>query len=1111
MKKYFSEILAAFLAFTSVYAEVDGMNKSLTRNDSNSKLQAYSDEQENQFHRFSPLEYIQLAKKFSDVHNISPSLDIAMRNEYDKTVGQLRKLGKVFGFKRYSDIHSPVFLRVISVDSSEASWQGLIKIIEDHLDDVPVKFKNLVFKLSDQLKTTGRPSSDDVRLFIETTVGRVPEAFFDVSQLSSESEQIFRETLLHVLSDNDIVVSTSDGDVSGADIFLKAMLLFARSVLVNYKDLPEWFSSIEINTSMQVPEIISIDVSFPNLKRVIESIDTYKNATETPITDVDENTTITVEHLKWLYNTRFAAQIARMERKEGNASNKSYLSDEDIEFLINITVGGKNRLFDVSAMSYRLILDLIAALQQCGTFKGVGRFSDYADELVKLSDKFKLFWLLAGEENGLSEKCRYVQSKEKFKMFLEKFLKTLTYTREFLNLLRGAVQSGMKISENELSSQILSSLNANDFFGPELPSELKEFGRELQQKIKDVLFPGDRDTFKSILREVLRNSTGFQRVMSLIGGSIISKDSQWPLANNNFRNLKIYFVSDGNSFTPTSNFINIDMNSKDYIEFDWTVLHELSHAYHHMVNCNIPDNNDEWFVNFSVMNSESIDFISQFYPVLSSKNMSILPESGERVKEDGVYTTDNLLNIATMAIKFGFGNVLFDSVDYNASFSTSRNNRFLSRCLYLDRFILQNIHEEGENSKDQVWHRTEEMLTMQGIVPFMVNGKCIILEDRQNEHIFRVRKDAENAKTEKELESNTYRVHASSGAQYGCDEISSLVFLNIMFGVDYGNLKLDYYPSNTKFEETNRAEMWPYKSGKNVVPDCLSYLYEEGRDISSYDLPDDLSLLISDIEAKQVEMKSIRYENCSGIINSLGRAVKSKNQKKINAIVDLIIKIGDGNLCYNALIEIAPHNELSKARNLIIDSILQTSNNSLYYRALRYIIRFQDEEELLPAAYKFIERMASSDNGVCSIVSLISDIDHSSIYIYDSILSKLHKLRPNWKEVIKAGDSNKSFHIFHTAIIGDKDEIINVFLEDKNWLSSNQVLLDNLKDPDSDLRWQINCYIGCSMLEDDETYDYEPEESLFAKLEATKKSSPSIEISRKLKDLVLTATTVNAK
>lgn len=1109
MKKTFFESFLAFVVFIAMCAEADGMNKTLTRNDSTSKLQSYSDEQKNQFHKFSPLEYVELAKNFSEVHGISPSLDATMRDEYDKTVGQLRKLGKAFGFKRYADIRSPALLKIVSVDSSKASWPELTKIIEDHADNIPSKFNELCSKLSSQLKTTGHPSKNDVDLLIESTVGKDSGAFLDISQLSPESEQIFRETLRRVFSITNTVISIDGNAVTGSDIFLKTMLLHTRSVLSDYQDLPDWFVSIKKDTSIAVPEIISIDVSFPSFKRVIEGMESYKTAVETPITDVSEDIPLTVGHLKWLYNTRFADQISRVERKTGDpASNESSLSDEDIELLVNITVGDKNRLFDVSAMSYRAIQDLAIYLHRCGWLRGEGTCSQSTDALLEIlvkEKKFKFFYLLAGEENGASKGCKYIESEEKIKAFLEKFLELLAYTKEFPNLLQETLRSDIQISQTEFSSKILAILNSSDFFDPRLPNELKEFGRKLQQKMKNLLFPGDRDTFKSMLREVLRNSTGFQRVMSLLGGSIIGKDPKCPFASSSFSSLKIYFTCRSSSFTQEENRININMND-DRSEFDWTILHEISHAYHYIVGCVVPRNNDEWFVNFSVLNSEPINFIDQFYPVLNSKNMRILPIFGERYRyeEDSVYTTESLLKIAQRAIKYGFGNVLFDSVEHNSASSSSHNNRFLSRYNHLKNYVLPDEEDIKNKYKDQVWNTTEEMLTMQGIVPFMVNGKCIILEDRQNEHIFRNRKDAKEVKTEKQLEDDTYRVHTSNNARYSIGASSSLSFLGIYFGVDWNALKLDYYPQNTKFGEVNGTEIWSYKTGLSPLPDCLSYLYPKGRDINSYDLPSDLSLLASDIVAGQVDIKSIRGDY-SKVIDALRDTVDDGDQKKIKALVDSIIKIGDRELYCNTLNSIIDCAGSKDAKNALIETILRTNDNSLYHRALNSIVLSSaiDDDELLQMAYKFVERIASTDNGVSSIVGIIAI--GTKISIYNSILSKLNELMPNWKEVIKK-NSRESFSIFVAAIQGRKNDLINVFLQDQNWLSNNEYLLNSCKDCYSDFNRSINYYIRKSWKELTGQPYMGNLSGLYERLDTIEKSSPLIEISKKLRDFVLSLT-----
>ncbi len=101
-------------------------------------------------------------------------------------------------------------------------------------------------------------------------------------------------------------------------------------------------------------------------------------------------------------------------------------------------------------------------------------------------------------------------------------------------------------------------------------------------------------------------------------------------------------------------------------------------------------------------------------------------------------------------------------------------------------------------------------------------------------------------------------------------------------------------------------------------------------------------------------------------------------------------------------------------------------------------------------ADKFIKCMALNDNGIGSIMMIIASINMSIsrfIHIYDSILAKLNELRPDWKEIIK--NDPASFDIFNTALEGCKYDLVDVFLQDENWLSANKDLFKDLEDSKS--------------------------------------------------------------
>lgn len=283
--------------------------------------------------------------------------------------------------------------------------------------------------------------------------------------------------------------------------------------------------------------------------------------------------------------------------------------------------------------------------------------------------------------------------------------------------------------------------------------------------------------FKNTLKQVLRNTTGFQLIMSLLTASSIISNKDNPFDNNNslfilIRMLagqgsrfikKVYAGSNGRDWYDDK-YAKINLDELQEITLHQSLssilTHELAHAYHYMIGAAFHSS----FVTFSILNNPVINSVDRFFPMLSHKAMTeILP----LIKTDDV-TEDVIKDIVIDVIKYGFWNVLVSDINFSSSddlllANLIKNNEFVQKCIYLKATVLPN--KSGRN--DYLWSDNEEMLTLQGYIPIWIGDKLYIIEDRQNEHIFRVR--------DGESEEGSYRFHDCSALANVFENLKSKV------------------------------------------------------------------------------------------------------------------------------------------------------------------------------------------------------------------------------------------------------------------------------------------------------------------------------------------------
>lgn len=276
--------------------------------------------------------------------------------------------------------------------------------------------------------------------------------------------------------------------------------------------------------------------------------------------------------------------------------------------------------------------------------------------------------------------------------------------------------------------------------------------------------PGDTERFKNTLKNILKNESGFQRLMSLLLIRVCEPMRLLPFKNNmpesikhirvlysnqlrsQFRDYGIIF----NEALPDTDKLKDNEIKFDPIEFeeDVSMYHEMTHAYHFMIGSRGHDEGElySWIFNFSAINSDKLDLIDTFYPMLKPENMDpIIEELRKLVKMRGKQAIlgstadsknlDHIKYRIQAIIRCGFGNFLFKSFSKKDDLKYENLiNKFLPEILYLGQLVL-NCGGDG------IWDDFEEKITMQGNNIFLSKGRYFMVEDRQHEQIYTVRKD----------------------------------------------------------------------------------------------------------------------------------------------------------------------------------------------------------------------------------------------------------------------------------------------------------------------------------------------------------------------------------
>ena len=286
---------------------------------------------------------------------------------------------------------------------------------------------------------------------------------------------------------------------------------------------------------------------------------------------------------------------------------------------------------------------------------------------------------------------------------------------------------------------------------------------------------------KKLLAKTLENYTGFQRIASLLILNILNNIEQYKITDIT----KKISINAGNaafsgSFMTIS--VPLDFTDAQITETSISFIHEVGHAYHHMLISY--DATKENMIHtpletFSIINSQAADFTRLFYPALSTQNFkntvdnlapiiknivdfdSIRKDINNHINNNASFrlrSSDIIVKLFGRLILAGFGNKIFDTLSPDNIDSISIedifNEKTIAKAIYIASMYIRKgltdntyqYSEEGQNFifdedelAESIWDGPTEMLTMIGIVPYLLNGETFAIIDKQNEFIAKKR------------------------------------------------------------------------------------------------------------------------------------------------------------------------------------------------------------------------------------------------------------------------------------------------------------------------------------------------------------------------------------
>jgi ankyrin repeat protein len=313
---------------------------------------------------------------------------------------------------------------------------------------------------------------------------------------------------------------------------------------------------------------------------------------------------------------------------------------------------------------------------------------------------------------------------------------------------------------------------------------------------------------KKIFEKMIENYSGYQRIMSVLTVGLLNSGNKGFVAG--FTKIEIMEIADNipSNFSLSDKRISLQeryYNSKQLEEATRVFMHELSHAFHYMITDYFYDGSVPFFIDSALASS---GFRDKFFPMLTEDNLDISKNKTLKKIETAISLTklkeikdeigkilrkeksDNkiaqtLFNMSVTLVKNGFGQVIFGD-SWEKSLTETLTHETLAKIIYVRALVFSTEKINGnywigkteethrlsaENRLTINWKDNEEILTMFGMVPFLAEGKYIILEDRQNEQIYTWRDLKENKEEEKD--AKIFRQHALNFSD--CESVNKFI------------------------------------------------------------------------------------------------------------------------------------------------------------------------------------------------------------------------------------------------------------------------------------------------------------------------------------------------
>ncbi|MDR3285154.1 MAG: hypothetical protein LBS83_00540 [Holosporales bacterium] len=536
---------------------------------------------------------------------------------------------------------------------------------------------------------------------------------------------------------------------------------------------------------------------------------------------------------------------------------------------------------------------------------------------------------------------------------------------------------------------------------------------ELLNKLVDLCISGvfnlskllcnDKEKFKILLKELLKTSTGFQRIMSLLTVSILNSTENKIDKKNT---LEIRILSNTDSFNREH--FNCKENAIVMKTLDAsfnnirTFLHECGHASRYMLLGEYFYRNLDLIRNFSILNSPNIDFTDLFYPMLVPEKMDPIVDRIKDILEKVNLKTkevENILcNIFLYLIENGFASVVFfdkHKQQFEQCFEDyNKNKKIVAKAIYVYSVasVDTSIYSKDKVGRKTILRNAEEQINMFGITPFNINGTYFIIEDRQNDFIWKIRKSL----SEEEQQNLLQRLgFFFSFLQNKTDSLKKIQDEKYR-PYEFAKTDLDWHKELIKDVLSKFTEL----SGVKIQGSSTNgYISEEGTEKTSFGRPK--SILFDEKSINREVVKSV-CPLFSSMLNSktnLFHSIYKKDHK------NLLIKENNSKTVAENLIPLLNKRSLGEIIQTLINdyrftcnvvyykSCSETNNSTFYKNSVSNEKMKQELGDILNVALKTIKESSSNCNGLFSNCNEYAS--QQEVLNIENLLIMFYKLRPS--------------------------------------------------------------------------------------------------------------------